>query len=222
MKCTDINTHSDDYLDGELSLEQQQLFEQHLAGCKHCATMISGLQNILQGLKRLPVVEPSADFETRVFKEVRKLHPTREKRHFVAGFATAMAAGFALWFVSTLFVVQQQSLDMPDVMTVALNESQNVRLLFDAPSDIDRVTLSLGLPGNVEISGYPGQSELIWETSLSKGQNVLSLPVMAIQKGSGELVAELSYGDKVKVFRLVLKTADDGVMNYQLQPVTTV
>ena len=110
----------------------------------------------------------------------------------------------------------------PDVIAVALNDVQTVRLSFDAANDIESVALSIGLPQNIEIQGYPGQKQLAWKTRLEKGQNILALPVMAIDKGQGELVAELSYGDKKQTLRIVLKTLDNKVLNYSVQPLHSV
>ncbi|MCW9013370.1 MAG: zf-HC2 domain-containing protein [Gammaproteobacteria bacterium] len=221
MNCTEINTHIDDYLDGNLLLQDRQAVEQHLLECQACADKVKGMNFMLASLKDLSVPEATADFEARVFREVRRQYPERSASHFVAGFATAMAAGVALWFASTIFFVPQQSLNTPDVITVAMNDARTVRLLLEAPDDIAQVTLSIGLPANVELTGYPGRNNLTWQTSLKKGQNVLALPIMAIDSGKGELVAQLSYGDKLKTYRLVLKTTENGVMNYQIQPVTS-
>jgi len=222
MNCTDINTHKDDYLNGNLSLLLQGAFDRHLSECKTCSDAIKGLKKVHEALNTLPVPEPSNGFVEGVFREVRRQHPKKSSNQFVAGFATAMAAGFALWFISTLFVVQQQSLPAPNEMTVSLNAAQSVRLMFDAPSNLEQVTLSIKLPENVELTGYSGQSELSWQTSFAKGQNILTLPIMAVEKGMGELTAQLNYGDKVKVFRLVIKTADGGVVNYQIKATTSV
>lgn len=220
MHCTD--EHINDYLEEMLPHLQKQAFEQHLSECKTCSDRVNDMRNILTGLNRMPITETTADFEDRVFREVRKQHQQQSSNLFVAGFVTATAASMALWFLSTLFIVQQQSLPIPDTFTVAMNNTQNIRLLFDAPENINQVTLSIDIPDNFELSGHPGRSQLSWNTSLIKGQNVLTLPVMAVIQGQGELVAQLSYGDKVKTFRITLKTTDDGVMNYKVLPVTSV
>ena len=220
MNCTDINTHCDDYLDGNLSHEQQQAFALHLTKCNQCDKSVNALLQLQAGLKNLTVPGPSAGFEQRVFDEVRRQTTKQPSRHFVSGFASAIAAGLALWFVSTLFIVQQSTEIPTGEMTLALNATQTVRLLFDAPDDIELVTLSIDIPDNFELSGYPGSKELTWETSLKKGENVLALPIMAIDTGKGELIAQLSYGDKVKVFRLILTTADNGRTFYRVQPET--
>lgn len=220
MHCTD--EHINNYLDEMLPQLQKQAFEQHLSECKTCSDRVNDMRNILTGLNRMPITEATTSFEERVFREVRKQHQQQSSNLFVAGFVTATAASMALWFLSALFIVQEQSLPSSDTFTVAMSNSQSIRLLFDAPEDIDQVTLSIDMPDNFELSGHPGRSQLSWNTSLNKGQNVLTLPVMAVIEGQGELVAQLSYGDKVKTFRITLKTADDGAMNYKIQPVTSV
>lgn len=220
MHCTD--EHISEYLDEMLPQLQKQAFEQHLSECKTCSSRVNDMRKILTGLNRMPVAGPSAGFEGRVFKEVRRQHQQQSSNLFLAGFITATAASMALWFLSTLIMVQQQSLPTSDTFTVAMNNTQSIRLLFDAPENIDQVTLSIDIPDNFELSGHSGRSQLSWNTSLIKGQNVLTLPVIAVIEGQGELVARLSYGDKEKTFRITLKTADDGVMNYQVQPVKSV
>ena len=46
---------------------------------------------------------------------------------------------------------------------------------------------------------------------------MLALPVIAIESGESELVAQLKYGDVKKTYRLVLKTTADGAGFYQLK-----
>lgn len=221
MNCTDINKLKDDYLKGLLPVLQHTAIEQHLLECESCNTRIVASRKILEALKSLSTPEPRKGYTDDLFKEVRKQYPEKSPRHFVAGFATAMAAGFALWFVSTLLEVQQQTLPALNEMTVSLNTTQSVRLVFDAPDDYGLITLSLKLPENIELKGYAGQSELSWDTSFSKGNNILTLPIKAVTKGSGKLIARVSYGDKLKVYHLVIKTADNGAVNYRVQPNTS-
>ena len=222
MKCTDIDTLKDDYLDGNLPAEEQHALEQHVAECERCEQEIKFLKAMLGEMKSLPVQEPASDFESRVFGEVRRRYPETAKNHFAMGFMTAMAAGLALWFASTIFFVPQQAVDNPDVFSIAVNDMQTVKLMFESPADLEEVTLSLGLPSNIELTGYAGQTDLSWKTSLKKGQNVLALPVMAVDVGEGELVAQIKYGEKQKTYRLVLKTTANGVMEYRVQKVTAV
>ena len=223
MNCTDINTHRNEYFEGQLSLLQQRAFEHHLVDCKVCHTAVNDMRIIQAKLYSLAIPEPRNGFVEGVFKEVRRHSPDTSYRSlktkpFIAGFSTAIAASLVLWFLSTLFIVQQQTITRPDEMMISMNTTQSVRLMFESPSDLDQVLLSIDLPENIELSGYSGQSELSWTTSFEKGKNILSLPVVAIEQGEGEIVAQLRYGDKVKVYHLRIKTVGEGVLNYKMQP----
>jgi len=175
----------------------------------------------------MAISEPGNTYIEGVFKEVRRHYPDTSYRSlkaklFIAGFSTAIAASLVLWFLSTLFIVQQQTITGSDEMMISMNTTQSVRLMFESPSDLDQVTLSIDLPENIELSGYSGQSELSWITSFEKGKNILSLPVIAIEQGEGEIIAQLRYGNKVKVYHLKVKTVGEGVMNYKTHPFASV
>ncbi|MCP4078338.1 MAG: zf-HC2 domain-containing protein [Gammaproteobacteria bacterium] len=223
MKCKDINI--DSYLDRELQFSEQQDHQQHFESCRDCATKLENAESLLMGLKSLTVPEPSKGFEYRVLTEVRRQHK-KSPRHgyrlsFASGFSTAVIASLAIWFVSTIYEPVRQVEQLP-VVSVLLNQAQTVRLMFDSHKDIQQVKLSIVLPENMQLDGYPGRNTLAWQTSLHKGQNVLALPVVALAHGQGELLARLSYGEQEKVFRLVLKTSMNGARQYQLDEVITI
>jgi len=212
MNCIDLQTQFDDYLDSELSLKEREAIELHISDCVSCQQSLQEIKAIHQALSSLPVPDASPDFEARVFAEVRKQYAGHFGNRFITGFATALAASLALWFASTVFSPQFDG-DQPQIINVAMNQTRTVRLMFEAPADLDQVTLSVGLPENIEIEGYTGKRQLVWQTHLKKGENILELPVMAIADGQGEMVAKLTYGDRLKQFRIVLKTANDGALN---------
>jgi hypothetical protein len=221
MNCTDVQTDLDDYIDGDLPFNEKKAVELHLSNCVSCQQSFDEFKAIRQALNTLPVEQASADFESRVFSEVRSQYAERSRgtrrfgNRFTAGFVTAVAASVVLWFTSTVFlpVLDDQQ---PQIINVAMNQTHKVRLMFDAPADLDQVTLSLELPDNIELEGYTGQRQLVWQTSLKQGENILALPVTAIGSGQGELVAKLSYGDRLKQFRILLRTTDDGAFNDQI------
>jgi len=221
MNCTDIQALLDDYLDNELVADKQNAVELHINNCVSCQQSLQEIQAIRQALRSLPVPDSSPDFEARVFAEVRKHHTGHFGNRFTMGFASATAAALALWFASTIFSPQLDENQL-QIIKVAMNQTLTVRLMFEAPADLDQVTLSVGLPKNIELEGYAGQKQLVWQTSLKKGENILALPVTAIGGGQGELVAKLSYGDQLKQFRIVLKTANDGALNYQIHQLKSV
>ena len=216
MNCTDINKHIDDYLESTMSDQDQHAFELHVADCASCASKLERVKSVASGLKGLEIPEPSANFEQRMFAGVRKQYKDTRQFHFTAGFATAIAASLAIWFTSTV-LVNHDLVEEKHIVSMAVNEVKTVRLLFDSHADISEVNLSIGLPDNMVVDGYPGQRELSWQTSLKKGENVLDLPIMALDPGQGELVAKLNYDGKVKVLRVVLKSSANGALFYQLE-----
>ena len=212
MKCTEIEQILDDYIDDELSVEDRLAVESHTQSCESCRESLAEVRAMRAALSDLPMVEASPDFEERMFAEVQKQHAPASSNRFATGFATAMVASFALWFASTIIL---PSIDEPQLqmIDVASNEASTVRLMFESAEDIESVTLSLVLPDNVQIKGYEGRRELSWQTSLTKGENILALPMIAIGNGKGELVATLNYGDKSKQLRILLRTNSDGALN---------
>lgn len=225
MKCTDIQINIDNYLDRQLSLIEKIAFEEHVADCDECASHLKQARDILTKLQNLAVPENSFNFDKRIFSEVRKQYKEhKQPQHgfgFATGFATAAVASLAIWFVSATYLPIQQ-VEHPQIISMTMNQSQTVRLLFDSDIDIQQAELKIDLPGNMHLEGYSGRNSLTWQTSLQKGQNVLALPVIATRQGKGELVAQLSYEDTVKTFSVVLKASLDGVLKYQLKEVKPV
>jgi len=217
MKCTDLQKYIDDYLDDAMSLGEQKAVEAHVKSCNDCQQALQAQQTIRQALHTLPVDEASADFEAKVFAAVRSHYGAQSKHsnnRFFAGFATAIVASLTIWFASTVYISQPE-VSNPQVVNLAVNQAHTVKLMFDAATDLGEVTLSVSLPENIELEGYAGQKHLVWQTNLNKGQNILALPVIATGAVQGELVAQLSYGDKTKQFYIVLKTARDGALIFQ-------
>lgn len=225
MKCTDIEIHIGDYLGRQLNSQEQLAFEQHVSDCVECSGKLEIDKSLLSGLQDLPIPEPSSSFQQRVFSEVRRQHKVSHQHNhgykFTTGFATAAVAGLAIWFVSSVYVLDTQ-IEQPQMISLAMNQTQTVRLVLDSHKDIDQVKLSIDLPDNMQLDGYPGRRVVAWQTNLQKGQNILALPIMAVEQGQGELFAQLSYGDTVKTFSVVLKTTIDGVKRYQLNEVKSV
>lgn len=213
MKCEDINEYIDGFIDKRLIPDDLLSFERHVLACAECAEKLESAEALLSGLRNLPVEKPSAGFRQRVFAEVRRQHSdNHQKMHgfrFAAGFATAAVASLAIWFVSSVYVPDVQ-VEQPQMISVSMSESRTVSLLFDSQTDIQLVSLSIDLPANFELDGYPGRRELSWNTSLKKGQNILALPIMATGYGQGKLLAKLSYGEKIQEFSVVLRTDVDG------------
>ena len=214
MKCAEINIHIDGFLDKQLNSEGLLAFDEHVTHCTECANKLKTAKSLASGLRNQPLPPHTAKFKQRAFAEVRRQYKSdRQRNHaysFATGFATAAVASLAIWFSYSLYV-PDGDIDQPQMIAVAMNQAQTVSLIFDSHTDIQQANLSINLPDNMALDGYPGRRELSWQTSLKKGQNILALPIMAIGYGQGELLAQLSYDDTVTILRVVLKTIADEV-----------
>ena len=159
-------------------------------------------------------------FKKRVFLKVRQEYANESQNHygmtFAAGFASIAVFTLALWFMAGIRSTDPV-IDHPQVIPVAMNQSQSIRIVFNADAAIQQAELSVYLPDNVRLVGYPGRDKISWQTSLLKGQNILTLPVMTTTEGRGELRTQLTYHNKVKTYHFVVEAehADtSGVTHY--------
>ena len=146
-------------------------------------------QEIQALLRDYPMGEASAGFYDQAL--VRATHEgTRRQRNrwLLTGFGSAVAAGLALWMISVVFMATPELPSsepaIPGV-TMVLAEPQTVRL-----------------PDGIELSGFPGQREVTWQTSLAEGKNLLPLKLIATSPLGGEVHATLVHNDRGRTFRL--------------------
>jgi len=213
MKCNDIKAVVDEYLDEQLSSEERALIDEHTKACESCRQFYADAQQVKQMLIDLPLEQPVQGFEQRLFATVKRQYPQPAQHHFKSGFATAVAASLAIWFAASVFVPDNTEPTL-DVVSIGMQESRDLKLVFTSVEAIQQASMQIELPDNIELLGYPGQKMLAWKTRLDKGQNILVLPVQALGKVQGELVARVDYGDKQKTYRLLLKTVNGGALNY--------
>ena len=163
-------------------------------------------QEILELLKDYPVPQAAEGFYDQAL--VRATHEgsrRQRNRWLLTGFGAAIAATLAVWVVGGMLLTNPQIPDerasIPGV-TIALEEARTVNLVFASANALDSATLTVTLPDGIELSGFPGQREITWETSLNKGKNLLPLTLVAVQPAGGELLARLEHDERNRTFRL--------------------
>ncbi len=239
MKCDELQVRLDDYLDGNLDTILVSMLENHVASCASCNEKVRQAKELQLQFKQLADHAigdtPSDDFISSAFENVRVTYPEQVRARasnisVKTGFFTALAAGFSLWAVLTTFVLP--GMDSNDVLSnlvktdaitksitdttisvieLNINEIKMVRLAIDTPDAFDNVTLSVELPSHVELKGHKNKRELSWTTKLAKGNNVLKIPLKAIEYGEGNFIARLTHNGKVKTFKLFLKSSNPGI-----------
>lgn len=157
-------------------------------------------------LQDYPAPQADADFFDRALARATHEGSRRQRNRWLAtGFGAAVAAGLALWMVGGLLL---KSPELPDaesqvpLITMTLQEPRTVNLVFASAQSLDAATLTVLLPEGVEMSGFPGQREVTWETSLAPGKNLLPLKLIASSRLGGEIYATIRHDDKDRTFRL--------------------
>jgi anti-sigma factor RsiW len=201
MTCNRIQPDLDALLDGELDAAASRALEQHAERCGDCGAAIMRARALKAALRALPVPEPRAElFATalRRAKEASATLPSSRRTHVLAGIGGALAAGIAA--LAVLVLGQPHGGGDLSVVTLSVNESRTVNLVFAAENALDDVSLTVELPPGIEVRGHEGSRTLALHTRLAAGNNVLALPLVAVGAGGGALVAELRAGDDEKQF----------------------
>lgn len=211
MNCNDFEQWLHDYLDHDLEPGRVAAMEAHQQACDRCRQHLDGERNLRGALRRLPVAEPSAAFFDRAVQQASRRQRMRRTRQ---GIGAALAAGLVLAVaVNTLFDIGQRPATTPGaavlsaqqpVVQLALNEKRDVRLVFDAATELNAAQVTLRLPAQVRVAGYPDRQQLSWATRLKRGKNLLVLPVSALRFGHGTLVAEIAHNGNTRAFTVDL------------------
>lgn len=203
MECRDFALQMDDCVDGRLDAARQQSMQEHLEHCPHCRRSHRHAAALQAALRTLPAPASRPGFADQVLARASGAGAggTRHARRAVLG--RALAASLVLGLGVAVFLAMQPA----PAQTVALTirQPESVRLMFNSAKPLLGATLSLTLPENVELVGYGNRRELIWQTDLREGGNLLQLPLVVREKAKGELVARVSHGTSSKTFRLKIE-----------------
>lgn len=206
MHCHQARPLFDELLDGSLTLPARESLQRHLAECAACRGVYAEAQALQRALRALPVEAPAPGFGARALRAARAAHAEvrhPQRRGFMAGFASALAASLAVWLVASTLPSPQPGV-APGVVVVR-DQAHTINLVVNAPQDLPDAILAVHLPEATELAGYPGERQLLWHTSLRRGENLLALPVIVRGASAGELVATVTHGDQQKIFRLQLQ-----------------
>jgi len=209
MNCKISLNLVDDYLGGYLDGATQKALEEHLEQCASCQAQFAQDRALRQRLQAQLVGQPKAGFADRVLARTVEHHrkQTRHNWSFIGG---AVAASLVI--AVTSFVLRLAA-PQPDVarQTLALNQVTRVALALDSREELKGATITLQLPDNVELKGFPGQHMISWKTDIDRGTNLLALPVMGVARKNGLLVARLDYGNKSREYKVELNVKNPDV-----------
>jgi anti-sigma factor RsiW len=97
MRCVDVRTKLQAYLDGELSPEESVLVGEHLDGCEPCRAEMARLAAVAEALETWPLVEEPAGLTARVMAQVRRRPALPPFRLHWSDLAIGLAGGGAVF-----------------------------------------------------------------------------------------------------------------------------
>lgn len=176
----------------------------HAESCGDCRAALQALE-AMREIRHEP--EPTFDasaVERAIDRALRESPQQRYRRGFWSGLASgaALAAAVASLAVGIwLFGGGEDARAVPEVR-IALNQRSNVTVTLETAEALADAEVRVELRGAVALDGYAGQRELRWLTSLDRGVNQLTLPVVASQASGGQVLVEVTHGDKRRTFVL--------------------
>lgn len=212
MRCEDVLTHLQRTdAGGELA---KRAAAEHLAGCTECRDAAHALA-VLRADRAMPIRVPSDDslHNAIALAVARGASPAPAPRRagtfwLGAGFGAALAASIA-WGVVMLrpTLPETPSAHVPQV-TLAVNEQRDVNVALSSPSALDDAEIRVALSGEIGLRGFDDEREIRWTADLDAGVNQLTLPVIALGAGGGQVLVEIQHGDKRRVFLVDVRTTE--------------
>jgi len=161
------------------------------------------LDKLRAGLRDMPVPEPRAGFVDRVLAKAVAGAPTPAPRGFrglLRRHATwwAAAAGALAATIAWLTLTRFTGAPLEPTLVLSLHESREVPLVIDSERELDGATIRIHVSGSVALDGYDPRQDVEWQTSLTRGANLLSLPVIAREPGEGRIIAVIEHEGKTR------------------------
>lgn len=207
MTCERLIKHFDDFVDETLDDASAADLRNHVESCESCQHLVDrevALRSLLKDYGNMAIPDATY-FDAALVNAARDGRRQQHKRSWLTGFGSAVAAGLAIWVVSSVWFSTPTDLPADSgipVVTMALEEPKTVNLVFSSASAMDNATLTVSLPAGLEIAGFEGQREITWLTSLREGKNLLPLQLVATLPTNGILMATLKHGDDDRTFHL--------------------
>jgi hypothetical protein len=202
MKCeraVELLTQSAD----RFAAEERRAAADHAEGCKECRSAIDAVHS-LRAERLAPVPPPSPRaFERAMAAATSRLPRSQPQRHtFWAGMGVgaALAAGIAIAVVTFAPVRAPQDPSATPQIAMAMNEQRDISISLTSPETLTDAEIHVVLSGEIGLEGFEGRKELRWRTNLDRGDNQLTLPVIALGTGGGQLLVEVVHGDKRRTF----------------------
>ncbi len=199
----------DDFMDGYLEPSITQGVQEHLADCSSCHEIVDVERKFRRTLRQIPVAPASAGFPDKVLASAAQ--GEKKDRGWWGGFSTGGALAVAvmvLLFFGLPYLGHESAIQQLTGVTIELDVPKTIQMVVNIPEDLAGSSITILLPENVELDGYPGERVISWTADLQKGGNILALPLVARQLGAGTLVARVEHANKRKTFEVDMEVRE--------------
>ena len=204
MNCEKTQSLLNDYIDDTLSDIDFEVVHKHCHTCDCCARRLEVLRLQKESLRGLPVPPASNGFEKRVvataIQNARAAQNLHNKQGSFYKFATAaMISALVLW----LGLFNDTKTGKDDLYLVSVgDEVRTIKVAIDSEQALEAVNMRVELSDNLELKGFGNKKEIHWTTHLREGVNVISLPIVGIAQGEGDITTRIRLNGKEKVMRI--------------------
>ena len=182
---------------------ERRIAAEHAATCSSCRDALEAVQYLrAESLAPVPLMRAEV-FAQAIAIATKRAVPTAPRApSFWAGLGlgAALAAGVAIALVTLLPRFDSSPESATPQLTLAASEQRDVNISVASPQVLEDAEIHVVLSGPIELRGFEGQRELRWRTNLDRGANQLTLPVFANGRGTGQLLVEVTHGDKRRTF----------------------
>jgi hypothetical protein len=207
MKCEDVLSvlQRDDARD-DLA---KRAASEHLSRCEDCRNAAHAFA-VLRADRDLPIALPHEDVMRRAIAAAASGPPARPSGFWLGvGVGAALAASLALAIMTfrPVEVVGPPPSSAPQIV-LNVNEQRNVSVALSSPEPLANAEIKIALRGEIALRGFDDEREVSWRTDLDRGVNQLTLPLVGLHAGSGQVVVEVEHGDKRRSFVVDVLTTD--------------
>jgi hypothetical protein len=209
MKCDDCSVQLSGPLAWTNAEQRAQLIE-HLSVCADCRDVLTAL-DALHAVREIPVPPPTRGAISRLMHAAMAEEGARPIG--LTGFWTgltvgATTAGIIALLSLALFAPGNPPEALIPQVTMALHQPGRVSIGIESDEALQGVEIHVSLRGAIDLEGYEGQRDIRWATDLERGMNELTLPVVALGQGGGQLIVEVYHGDRYKTFLVDILAQD--------------
>jgi hypothetical protein len=164
----------------------------HVEACELCQVWLDDAR-LIQALRAEPIPEPSAGFVDRALQRASQPRPAR-----FAHPALAAAAAVLLAVAAVVAVVMpgERVTEVRPVVESPILAPRIVNVVIDAKDDRPGTLLRIELTEDLELEGFANQQSMEWRTDLTRGRNLLALPVRSKAGRGGDIHVALRYADR--------------------------